>query len=84
MGNSILPLISIGDPAIASGGGSPMLLYGGIIASVAASVFMWWYFNRRVKVKTWMRRCKAWSNATQQPVNQTVLQQNPLQERLNI
>jgi hypothetical protein len=44
-----LVAISIGDPAILSGGNAAML-FGGIMAGIAASVFAWWYARRKAKM----------------------------------
>lgn len=45
-----LVAISIGDPAIVTGGNS-FLFYGGIITDIAASLFAWGYVNHRGKVR---------------------------------
>jgi hypothetical protein len=44
----LLP-ITIGDPAIAAGAGNLAFLYGGIIAGIAGSVLLWWYFTHKNK-----------------------------------
>ncbi|MEP0826023.1 MAG: hypothetical protein HRF40_11105 [Nitrososphaera sp.] len=41
--------ITIGDPAIAAGAGNLAFLYGGIIAGIAGSVLLWWYFTHKNK-----------------------------------
>lgn len=46
----MLAAVSIGDPALFSGGDA-ILFYGGIIAAIGASVFGWWYANHRRKAK---------------------------------
>lgn len=49
LNDKLLVAISAGDPALGSGGGDMVLLYGGIIAGIAGSILMWWFFNRRMK-----------------------------------
>jgi hypothetical protein len=48
---NVLIAISIGDPAIAGGDGSAIFLYGGIITGIAASIILWFYFNRKNKLQ---------------------------------
>lgn len=50
MNHDVLVAISIGDPAIAPSVGNVMFFYGGIMAGIAASVFMWWYLRHKHKV----------------------------------
>lgn len=44
----LLP-ITIGDPAIATGAGNLIFLYGGIVAGIAGSILLWWYFAHKMK-----------------------------------
>jgi hypothetical protein len=45
-----LVAVSIGDPAIITGGNA-FLSYGGIIAGIAASLLAWWYVSHRGKAQ---------------------------------
>lgn len=46
---TLLAAISIGDPVIASGDGTALLLYVGIAAGIAASLIMWRHLRRKSK-----------------------------------
>jgi hypothetical protein len=47
MEQQLLLPISIGDPAIGTGAGNLMFFYGGIVAGIAGSLLLWWYFARK-------------------------------------